>query len=92
MPTTETTQEATAWVLVESSNLHSLCYERLTGTLFVRFWRGKEAAREPDRAVYRYDAVPATLYDGLREATSVGAYFAAQIKNAHAWTRLELLP
>lgn len=81
-----------AWAFVESSNIHAICYEALTGTLFVRFWRKKADPREPDQAVYRYEGVPAMTYNRLREAPSIGAFFAAEVKKAFSWTRLELLP
>ena len=84
--------DALPWVRVSSTNLHSLCYEPLTGTLFVRFWRGKVESPDPDTGCYRYDAVPPALYRELLAAPSIGRFFAAHIKNDFTVTRLELLP
>lgn len=61
------------WSDVESSNLAAVAYQ--ANELFVRFKNGN---------VFRYDRVPAAIYDGLLGAESKGQYFNAEIKGKYA--------
>jgi hypothetical protein len=51
---------------VESSVIRSVGYEQATSVLEIEFHTDK---------VYRYFAVPRTVYQGLLDAPSAGAYF-----------------
>lgn len=53
-------------ILVNSSNLVSVGYEKETQALEVEFQSGN---------VYRYLNVPETMYQGLMTASSKGEYF-----------------
>lgn len=54
----------------QSSNLLAHGYDAETQTLALQFKTG----------VYHYPQVPAAIYDGLKEAESVGAYVAKAIR------------
>jgi hypothetical protein len=62
------------WQQLESSNLKRCSYDIETETLQIQFHSGK---------VYTYDGVPASVYNGLLEASSPGQYFNANIKNIY---------
>ncbi len=57
--------------LVSSSNLHSVGYDSVSGTLEIKFIKS---------GVYQYFNVPSTIYDGLLAAYSKGGYFDDRIK------------
>jgi len=58
---------------VESSNIASIGYNSQTNSLFITFVSGKE---------YEYYDVPFEVYEGLRDADSVGSYFWKNVRNA----------
>jgi KTSC domain len=62
------------WKQLESSNLKRCSYDIETETLQIQFISGK---------VYTYQGVPASVYNGLLEATSAGQYFNSEIKNVY---------
>jgi hypothetical protein len=64
-------------VYVASSNLDCIGYR--LGTLYVRFKHGE---------CYAYHHVPFTLYEGLRDAESVGRFLNQNIKGVYDYTRL----
>ncbi len=64
---------------VSSSNLRSVGYNCLTGTLEVEFNSG---------SVYRYRDVPHERYTRLMEAGSKGSYFHAHIRNSFSYRRV----
>lgn len=70
--------------LVHSSNLARAGYDAPMAQLYVRFHNG---------ALYRYDAVPLGVFEGLVTAQSAGKYFEAEVKRAgFAYVRLDVLP
>ena len=64
---------------VRSSSLVSVGYSQGTRTLEVEF-RGNR--------VYRYSAVPQTVYDGLMQASSIGSYFHEHIRDRYEYDRV----
>jgi hypothetical protein len=62
------------WQELESSNLRRCSYDIETGTLQIQFNSGK---------VYTYNGVPASVYNGLLEASSAGQYFNKEIKGVY---------
>jgi KTSC domain len=64
---------------VESSVIRSVGYERETSTLEVEFHSDK---------VYRYFAVPHSVYDGLVSAPSVGAFFNQRVRDRYPEERV----
>lgn len=64
---------------VKSSNISAVGYDEQSQALFIRFKSG---------STYRYDAVPPDEYQALATAGSVGAYFAASIKDQYPTTRV----
>lgn len=65
-------------VSVSSSNIASVGYDQSSQTLEVEFNSG---------AIYEYYDVPEFIYQELISASSVGGYFAQQIKNAYNYSR-----
>ena len=63
---------------VTSSNLISIGYDPASETLEVEFKGG----------VYQYYNVPQFIYDQLMQATSLGIFFNANIKNAYPCSRV----
>jgi hypothetical protein len=61
------------YIKVRSSTVSAVGYDEPTGVLGVQFLNGSE---------YRYLAVPKTLFEGLRMASSVGSYLNKFIKDA----------
>jgi hypothetical protein len=59
---------------VDSSVIRSVGYEKETATLEVEFHSDK---------LYRYFAVPHTVFDGLMTAESVGAYFNQRVRDRY---------
>lgn len=64
----------------ESSNLHSALYARRARELYVRFNHGD--------AIYVYDGVPATEWNGLRNAESVGSYFNGNVRDEYPYLKV----
>lgn len=65
---------ATTWQELSSSNLRRCAYDIETETLQIQFQSGK---------VYSYQGVPASVYNGLLEATSAGQFFNSSIKDVY---------
>ena len=65
---------------VESSNVHSIAYDRVEGTLFVRFWQKKWDKEAKDwikvgpGPIYAYYFVPPQMFLDLLEAPSKGEW------------------
>jgi hypothetical protein len=66
-------------VPVSSSNIATVGYEESTATLEIEFHSG---------GVYQYYNVPENVHLELITASSVGGYFARNIKNVYAWAKL----
>lgn len=64
---------------VDSSNVASVGYDPDTLTLEVEFKNG---------SVYQYFDVPATVYQELMQASSVGTFMHANIKNRYRYMKL----
>jgi len=64
---------------VSSSNLHSVGYDSTTETLEIEFHSG---------GIYQYFGVPSSIHDALMSASSLGGYFAANIKNNYRWQKM----
>ena len=64
---------------VSSSNLVSVGFDPLSGTLEVEFRSG---------SVYLYFQVPRYVFDGLMSANSKGSYFDEVIRNAFQYQRV----
>jgi len=62
---------------VNSSNLEAVGYDSSSSTLRIRFHSG----------TYDYHGVPASIYQGLMNASSKGEYHHAFIKNAFRFTK-----
>ena len=58
----------------ESTALSRATYERSTGTLNITFKGGRE---------YTYEDVPLSVYEGLIDASSAGAYFNQFIRDQY---------
>lgn len=71
-------------VPVTSSQIKATGYDPASETMRVQFVKGD--------SVYEYGKVPASLYAAMIAAPSVGAFFAANIKNnpqAYPFTKVE---
>jgi hypothetical protein len=64
---------------VSSSSLTSVGYDEPTQTLEVEF---------PSGSVYQYFDVPTSVYSELLGASSVGQYFAQNVRNSYRYARL----
>lgn len=64
----------------ESSQVKSHGYDAATRTLAVEFKSG---------VVYHYHDVPATTYDDMKAAKSVGSFIGKSIKGVHKYVRIE---
>lgn len=62
------------WQQLESTNLKRCAYDIETETLQIQFVSGK---------TYSYQGVPASVYNGLLEASSAGQYFNSEIKDIY---------
>lgn len=62
------------WMELESSNLRRCSYDIETETLQIQFHSGR---------VYTYEGVPASVFNGLLEASSAGQYFNTNIKGIY---------
>ena len=67
----------------DSSNVHSGLYDFGERELYMRYMRTTTAD-----AIYRYDDVPATEWDGLKKASSKGSYINANVAFDYRYTRL----
>jgi len=65
--------------IVSSSNVNSIGYDEETSTLGVEFNNG---------ASYQYFDVPEYLFEGLRDADSVGGFLAAHIKGRYRYSKV----
>ena len=65
---------------VTSSIISAVGYDSLTEELFVLFHSGD---------LYRYWGVPQDVYNGLLNATSVGRYFSAYVRDQHSYEIIE---
>jgi len=63
------------WQPLQSSNLRRCDYDIETGRLQIQFYSGK---------IYAYGEVPASVYNGLLEATSAGKFFNENIKDQYS--------
>jgi len=63
---------------VDSSNISAVGYDAESSTLQVEFNNG---------ATYQYFDVPERLFEGLRDADSVGKYLAVNIKGSYRYSR-----
>ena len=66
-------------VQVQSSNLDWIEYDSGTEQLTIGF---------KNASVYRYDHVPAGVYDGLLRTASQGGYFSSHIKTAYHFVKV----
>ena len=64
---------------VESSDLKSVGYDNETQTLEIEFNSGP---------VYEYNNVPASIYEGLINAHSLGLYFNQNIKDQYHFSKI----
>ncbi len=64
---------------VSSSNLHSVGYDPSTRTLEIEFHNG---------GIYQYSNVSSHIHNELMSASSLGEYFAANIKNNYQWQKI----
>ena len=64
---------------VTSTNIEAIGYDESSQTLQVEFKNG---------AMYQYFDVPEQVFDSLRDADSVGAYLAANIKGTYRFSRV----
>lgn len=64
---------------VTSSNVESIGYDEDSSTLEVEFKNG---------TTYQYFDVPANIFAGLRDASSVGGYLAANIKGTYRYSKV----
>ena len=64
---------------VVSSEMSSVGYDHESGILEIEFKSG---------AVYQYFIVPKRIYDGLTDAESKGSFFAQNIKDKFAYSRV----
>jgi len=70
---------ATSLKYVTSSDLHSVGYDALVGTLEIEFNSG---------GIYQYFNVPSSIYSNLMNASSHGSFFHAFIKNQYTWRKV----
>ncbi|MHC5149412.1 KTSC domain-containing protein [Stenotrophomonas rhizophila] len=64
---------------VSSSNLASVGYQEETETLEVEFLKG---------GIYQYFGVPSHVYQELISASSVGGYFAQNVRNSYTYSQV----
>ena len=63
-------------VSVTSTNLSEIAYDSDKQELFIIFHNGKK---------YRYDAVPAEVWESFKVAESKGSFFSSSIKGKYAF-------
>lgn len=66
-------------IQVTSSNIAAIGYDSDSETLQVEFNNG---------TTYQYFDIPEQIFEGLREAGSVGGYLAAQIKGNYRYSKV----
>jgi len=66
-------------IQVVSSNVAAVGYDEDSSTLQVEFNNG---------TAYQYFDVPMHIFEGLRDADSVGGYLAAQIKGSYRYSKV----
>ena len=66
-------------ISVTSSNIEAVGYDEGSGTLQVEFKNG---------STYQYFDVPIRVFEGLRDAGSVGAYLSSNIKGVFRFSRV----
>ena len=64
---------------VDSSNVAAVGYDEDSSTLQVEFHNG---------GTYQYFDVPEHLFEGLRDANSVGGFLAANIKGSYRYSKV----
>ena len=64
---------------VESSNIEAVGYDGDSSTLQVEFKNG---------GTYQYFDVPEHIFEGLRDADSVGRYLASVIKGSYRYSKV----
>jgi hypothetical protein len=64
---------------VDSSNIEAVGYDVDSSTLQVEFKNG---------GTYQYFDVPERVFEELRDASSVGAYLAANIKGVYRYSKV----
>lgn len=64
---------------VESSNIETIGYDEDSSTLQVEFKNG---------GMYQYFDVPENIFEGLRDADSVGGYLASVIKGTYRYSKV----
>ena len=64
--------------LVDSTLLHSIGYDPITESLYVKFLKG---------GLYRYDRVPYGVYEDFQNAPSAGKFFLTKIKHQYPTTK-----
>jgi len=64
---------------IDSSNAHSVGYDKKKKELFVQFRGG---------AVYMYSDVPESIFIALKEAESFGSMLNAKVKGVYKFTKL----
>lgn len=67
-------------IVVSSSNVKAVGYDKATQTLFVSFLNG---------SLYNYKGVEYSKFEGLVNADSVGSYLHRNIKNLYQYNRIE---
>ena len=67
-------------LVVDSSTVLSVAYDRGTAALEVQFRHANE--------IYRFDGVPASVYDGLMAAQSKGEFFNEHIRDSYRFSRV----
>lgn len=67
------------WTQVDSSNLKAYRYDKTGMALDVQFKNG---------SVYRYNGVPMTVAKNLGQASSVGSFFASNVKSIYEVEKL----
>ena len=67
------------WIPVVSSNLSRIRYDQESNTLEIEFQGGR---------VYQYFDVPVQVFEGLRNADSLGQYFSKNIKGYYRYARI----
>jgi len=66
-------------IQVDSSNVAAIGYDSDSETLQIEFNNG---------TTYQYFDIPEQIFEGLRDAGSVGGYLAAQIKGSYRYSKV----
>lgn len=70
-------------ITVKSSDLKSVGYDKTIQTLEVEFHNG---------SIYKYTRVPIYVYIELMGASSIGSYFAKNIRDARQYSCTKIFP